>query len=197
MSKRLLLVAVLLLGSRASLAAAFTPLGFLHNKTGTPSEALAVSADGSVVVGYAGLAFRWTAGTGMVALPRLEAADREVEATGVSADGSVVVGTAYERAEGHHASARGPAEGLRHGTKGHIIEHHADDDRAVGRENLQRRRATGVDPSGGGHGASGVKRRERCALIERRRRIDQATIRRLCFSGKPMRRDSVRPGWCL
>lgn len=52
----------------------------------------AVSADGSVVVGYAsGRPTRWTASTGNRAMPMLPGATSS-DATGVSADGSIIVG---------------------------------------------------------------------------------------------------------
>jgi probable HAF family extracellular repeat protein len=66
------------------------------------SEALGVSADGSVVVGWATnaarqeRAFRWTAARGMQNLGTL--GGRESKALGVSADGSVVVGEAWNAA---------------------------------------------------------------------------------------------------
>jgi len=69
---------------------------------GTQSEARGVSADGSVVVGWAsnaaGLrrAFRWTASGGMQELGTL--GGTESMALGVSADGSVVVGWASNAA---------------------------------------------------------------------------------------------------
>ena len=68
-------------------------LGALEPATGG-SEANAVSADGSVVVGSSAVgtssrAFRWTAATGMVPF-----GDAQVySATGISADGRVIVGT--------------------------------------------------------------------------------------------------------
>jgi probable HAF family extracellular repeat protein len=70
---------------------------------GDRSEATAVSADGSVVVGAAynaagqWRAFRWTAAGGMQDLGTLPGGGGS-EATGVSADGSVVVGSAYNAA---------------------------------------------------------------------------------------------------
>src|SRR3990172_1963430 len=61
------------------------------------SEAHAVSADGTVVVGYGtspagNEAFRWTAATGMVALGDLPGGSSTSFGFGVSADGSVIVG---------------------------------------------------------------------------------------------------------
>jgi probable HAF family extracellular repeat protein len=70
------------------------------------SEASGVSADGSVVVGWAYnaagqyRAFRWTAARGMQDLGTLPGGMESV-AFGVSADGSVVVGWAYDNAAGH------------------------------------------------------------------------------------------------
>jgi probable HAF family extracellular repeat protein len=88
-SKLPALLAVLLCtsaASRAFAAASLTPLG--------EGFANAVSDDGSVVVGRAGVgqAFRWTSGGGMVRL-RLVG---DSTAYGVSGDGSVVVGSAGE-----------------------------------------------------------------------------------------------------
>jgi len=76
------------------------PLGFLPGGSDL-SAATAVSADGSVVVGYSrsgmgvsGEAFRWTAAKKMVGLGYLNLVPHwnESHATGVSGDGSVVVG---------------------------------------------------------------------------------------------------------
>jgi probable HAF family extracellular repeat protein len=70
---------------------------------GDRSEARGVSADGSVVVGWAKnaagqqRAFRWTAAGGMQDLGTLPGGDWS-EALGVSADGSVVVGSARNAA---------------------------------------------------------------------------------------------------
>jgi probable HAF family extracellular repeat protein len=63
------------------------------------SEALDVSADGTVLVGYSILvraipqAFRWTKEGGMVALGELPGGHLDSRAYGVSANGSVVVGS--------------------------------------------------------------------------------------------------------
>jgi probable HAF family extracellular repeat protein len=82
---------------------------------GGESEAWGVSADGSVVVGWAynaagqRRAFRWTATRGMQDLGTLPGG-RESEALGVSADGSVVVGSA-RNAAGNARAFRWTAEG--------------------------------------------------------------------------------------
>jgi probable HAF family extracellular repeat protein len=79
------------------------------------SEAYAVSADGSVVVGgsynaaWQGRAFRWTALGGMQGLGTLGGV--QSEAYGVSADGSVVVGWA-ENAAGQRRAFRWTAGGM-------------------------------------------------------------------------------------
>jgi probable HAF family extracellular repeat protein len=67
---------------------------------GVSSEALAVSADGRVIVGtaldgsYQWNAFRWTATTGMQYLATRSSTNKGWRATGVSADGTVIVGVA-------------------------------------------------------------------------------------------------------
>jgi autotransporter-associated beta strand protein/probable HAF family extracellular repeat protein len=74
----------------------FQGLGFAPGNTG--SEAWAVNADGSVVVGgsYGGTAnyqaFEWTAATGMVGIDQSSTPTGRVQANGVSDDGSVIVG---------------------------------------------------------------------------------------------------------
>ena len=80
-------------------AASFSGLGWLSNTS--YSNANAISADGSVVVGNSGdtngiKLFRWTKETGMVGLG---SNNQYGSATGVSADGSVVVG-AVESSQG-------------------------------------------------------------------------------------------------
>jgi probable HAF family extracellular repeat protein len=79
-------------------AQTFTGLGFLPGQN--ESRAMAVSGDGSVVVGYSGppvqpfytaRAFRWTRAGGLQEIGALPPAAWS-EAEGVSADGSVVVG---------------------------------------------------------------------------------------------------------
>lgn len=82
-------------------------LGFILDMTyGAPSTATAVSADGSVVVGYSDFsagdqAFLWTAGDGIRLLRDILAADLGLDltgwtlesATGISDDGLTIVGT--------------------------------------------------------------------------------------------------------
>jgi probable HAF family extracellular repeat protein len=88
----------LLLGVIGKASAAFIPLGFLPG--GDLSQALAVSADGKVVVGDSrsvasgslGEAFRWTQTSGMVGLGDLPGGQFASQAFDVSANGSVVVG---------------------------------------------------------------------------------------------------------
>ena len=83
-------------------APTFTPLGSLSGYA--LSDATAISADGSTVVGNvtnpssafpADQAFRWTREAGMVGLPPL-AAGQLSTAFGVSGDGSIVVGSSSE-----------------------------------------------------------------------------------------------------
>jgi probable HAF family extracellular repeat protein len=77
-------------------------LTWLGTLGGNQSEAWGVSADGSVVVGWATnaaeytRAFRWTASGGMQDLGTL--GGRRSSASGVSADGAVVAGYAYNAA---------------------------------------------------------------------------------------------------
>ena len=77
-------------------------LTWLGTLGGNQSEAWGVSADGSVVVGWATnaaeytRAFRWTASGGMQDLGTL--GGRRSSASGVSADGTVVAGYAYNAA---------------------------------------------------------------------------------------------------
>lgn len=89
---------------------------------GTSSIANAVSADGSVVVGYGGhkidgvpyqvyQAFRWTAKDGMVGLGWLSGGRRFSEAYGISADGSTVVGSS-DSAAGQQAMRYTAANGM-------------------------------------------------------------------------------------
>jgi probable HAF family extracellular repeat protein len=71
------------------------------------SMATAVSGDGSVIVGWSGavgsqMAFRWTAGTGMTAIP-LASTGRGALAAATSADGSVVVGEMFRTTSGVEA----------------------------------------------------------------------------------------------
>ena len=77
-------------------AASFVGLGDLPGGTFS-STAMAVSADGHVVVGYSSSsngtqAFRWTQATGMIGLGDLPGGNFASYAFAVSADGSVIVG---------------------------------------------------------------------------------------------------------
>lgn len=92
------IVIIAVAGQGVSCLAGFEGLGYLSG--GSCSEAAAVSADGSVVVGTnctaSGVrAFRWTAAEEMTAIP-VPAGLTETWATGVSADGAYVSG--YGRA---------------------------------------------------------------------------------------------------
>ncbi len=84
-------------GASALASATFQGIGGLF---GPGSRALAVSADGTTVVGDAGgptgvtQAVYWRPGTGMVGLGQLFDPPRYSYATGVSGDGSVIVGVA-------------------------------------------------------------------------------------------------------
>jgi probable HAF family extracellular repeat protein len=85
-------------------AAKFLGLGDLAGGSFS-SNAFAVSADGSVVVGGSqsasgSEAFRWTSGGGMVGLGDLAEGSFFSSANGVSADGSVVVGGGSSAAGG-------------------------------------------------------------------------------------------------
>jgi probable HAF family extracellular repeat protein len=83
---------------------------------GSFSEAVGVSADGSVIAGISGSprgnqAFRWTAATGMVGLGALPGGQFFSAASGISADGSVVVG-ASRSAQGIEAFRWTAATGM-------------------------------------------------------------------------------------
>jgi len=77
-----------------------TPLGFLPGGN-TFSLPLAMSGDGSIVVGAGGRpgvhaeAFRWTSATGMVGMGDLPGGEFDSYAYGISADGKVIVGRGY------------------------------------------------------------------------------------------------------
>lgn len=89
--------------------AAFHGLGFLETGSGLKySEAMAISADGSTIVGGSSIdpsaepdddvfwSFRWTEADGMQALPKSNEEDVPLSrAFAVSADGSVIVGQEY------------------------------------------------------------------------------------------------------
>lgn len=85
----------------------FIPLGDLPGGA-TNSAAYGVSADGQVVVGYGNtasgaVAFRWTEGGGMVALPMISGGTGSI-AYAASSDGSVIVGGTFS-STGQQASA--------------------------------------------------------------------------------------------
>jgi uncharacterized membrane protein len=102
----------------------FLELGFIGPTANQRSDGYGVSGDGRVVVGYStgpggsgstvGRGFRWTAETGMQALPSLyEGAD---EALGVSRDGKVAVGRSGIPGGGYEATRwdNGNVTGLGH-----------------------------------------------------------------------------------
>jgi probable HAF family extracellular repeat protein len=63
----------------------------------TSGEAVAMSADGSVIIGHGGPAgYRWTAVTGAQPLPAPPAEWESAEPVAISADGSMIVGTAVD-----------------------------------------------------------------------------------------------------
>jgi len=93
-SSLFLIILFIFIGHRVCLAATFQGLGCLTR--GSCSEATAVSADGSVVVGTSCTAsgvqaFRWTAAEGIVGIPIPEGLT-ESWATDVSADSNFVLG---------------------------------------------------------------------------------------------------------
>jgi len=106
--------------------AAFHGLGFLETGTGLKySEAMAISADGSTIIGGSSIdpssepdddvfwSFRWTEATGMQALPKSSEADVPLSrAYAVSADGSVIVGQEYNMATGTADAYRWTAGGV-------------------------------------------------------------------------------------
>jgi probable HAF family extracellular repeat protein len=92
----------------------FTGLGALASGASFSSWAYGVSANGQVVVGssYSAAnqlqAFRWSAGSGMVAIPYLDTpagVQRYSQAEAVSADGSVIVGECRSTASGNGLEA--------------------------------------------------------------------------------------------
>jgi probable HAF family extracellular repeat protein len=88
---------LLLEAFRWTSAAGMVGLGDLPGGGALRSQANAVSADGSVIVGYGTSdfgteAFRWTSALGMVGLGDLPGGIFQSEALAVSADGSIIVG---------------------------------------------------------------------------------------------------------
>ena len=84
-------------------------MGFMDPGETVASEAAAVSADGSVIVGWSlwateldaeAEAFRWTAGTGMVGLGFLPGGDTASFANAVSPDGSIIAGDNFDTYSG-------------------------------------------------------------------------------------------------
>lgn len=115
--------------------AAFHGLGFLETGTGLKySEAMAISADGSTIVGASSIdpypepdddvlwSFRWTEATDMQALPKSSEANVPLSrAYAVSANGTVIVGHEYNMAgEGSADAYRWSASG------GLVLLPHAD-----------------------------------------------------------------------
>lgn len=95
-ASRNLLTGLLVLIAADAAAATFTPLGDLAGGRFV-SDAAAVSADGTTVVGWSEssdgeVAVRWQAGTGLQALPWLRDELPYARANAVSDDGSVVTG---------------------------------------------------------------------------------------------------------
>jgi probable HAF family extracellular repeat protein len=73
----------------------------VHN--GPAISPYGLSADGSVVVGYGGVAERWTSGDGTVSLGGLPGGINSSSAYGVSADGSVIVGSGRSQSANYEA----------------------------------------------------------------------------------------------
>lgn len=83
-------------GQDPVIPSSFQALGSLFSGIDFQSNPWDVSADGTTVVGNSGsLAFRWTEGTGMVALPGFPNANPGSGGDGVSADGNIAAGSAY------------------------------------------------------------------------------------------------------
>ena len=93
-----------LCASAGTSAISFTPLGFAQSD-GEMSRALAVSADGQVVVGdsdgpsISGEGFRWAASQGMVGLGDLAGGAFHSSARSISANGRVIVGFGFGPAQ--------------------------------------------------------------------------------------------------
>lgn len=107
----------------AAEAASFVPLA-----PGTYSDARAISADGTVVVGNTqDSAFRWSAATGLVTLVAGLS-----QATGVSGDGSIVVGYSAGFADGNHFFRWTNSSGVQYLGRGTAYDISADGKTIVG-----------------------------------------------------------------
>ncbi len=98
----------------------FIPLGFLQpSAPGRHSQAAAVSADGTVVVGYSASsgrteAFRWTVGAGMQGLGYFSGGQPYSIAQSLSDDGSIIVGSGDPAAGGSPVFTWTPQLGIQH-----------------------------------------------------------------------------------
>jgi probable HAF family extracellular repeat protein len=97
--RELIITLTLLVAASSGLAQSFQGLGDFSGGSDF-SIGMAISADGSTVVGYGNAetgerAFRWTAETGMVDLGEVPGGSTRTQAYDVSADGSVIVGPAW------------------------------------------------------------------------------------------------------
>ena len=99
--KPLTFAVLLTLSGTAIAADAFVPLGFLPGET--YSEAIGVSADGSIVAGNGNTAFVWSNGT-LTNLSTLGGSSSRARA--ISADGGAVAGYAYTPGDASYRAFR-------------------------------------------------------------------------------------------